>query len=302
MSDIHINRGGQNLGTFSEADVQSGLSTGKYLGTDLAWRTGMENWKPLSQWAQFTVPVELMQPILPSAGFVPDLLEDKSLPSWEQKNSLGFFPAFGATVKEVLVEPTATFSRMKETGGFLVPFLYMLIATGVGTVLAMGLQFGLRGVLGSALGSQNAEVAKLMAMQGMGAGSAIIGVLIALPIVLFIMSFITTAFWHLGLMILGGVSKPFEATYRVYCYTAGSAALIGLVPCCGGIASLVWTIVSGGIGLAQVHGTSTTKGVFAILLPLLLCCGLCGVGVYFFANAMSGNPEVMNALKSFQHR
>jgi hypothetical protein len=47
--------------------------------------------------------------------------------------------------------------------------------------------------------------------------------------------------------------------------------------------------------LSKVHEISTGKAVAAILLPLVLCCGLCGVGFYFFFQAMSGNPEFMNA-------
>jgi Domain of unknown function (DUF4190)/GYF domain 2 len=53
MAMIHVNRGGTNLGTFSEEDVRAGLSAGRFVGTDLGWREGMAQWQPLSQFAEF---------------------------------------------------------------------------------------------------------------------------------------------------------------------------------------------------------------------------------------------------------
>jgi len=38
MATFHINRGGTNLGTFSEDEVRGGLRSGKFFGTDLGWR------------------------------------------------------------------------------------------------------------------------------------------------------------------------------------------------------------------------------------------------------------------------
>lgn len=305
MSDIHINRSGQNLGIFTQAEVQAGLETGKYLGTDLAWRAGMENWKPLAQWADFTIPQNVappLTPILPSPGFVSPVTGEQNLPSWEQKSELGFFTAFGNTVKEVLIEPTTTFARMKESGGFTTPFLYMLIATGIGVFLAFAVQFGLQAIMGSIVASgQNAEISRALAAQGFGVGIGIVAMLVLLPIALLIASFVGSGIWHLSLMILGGAKKPYEATYRVYCYVSGSSALVSLVPCCGGLAAVVWKIVSGAIGLSKVHEISTGKAVAAVLLPFLLCCGLCGVGIFFFAQAMQGNPDFMNAFNKAFH-
>lgn len=46
---IWINRAGQNIGTLDSEEVQRGLDSGRYLPTDLGWREGMKNWKPLSE-------------------------------------------------------------------------------------------------------------------------------------------------------------------------------------------------------------------------------------------------------------
>src|SRR5437763_5301507 len=53
MATFHINRSGTNLGTHSEEDVRAGLSSGRFLGTDLGWREGMPTWQPLAQIPEF---------------------------------------------------------------------------------------------------------------------------------------------------------------------------------------------------------------------------------------------------------
>src|SRR5216117_3047603 len=53
MATFHINRGGTNLGTFSEDEVREGLRSGKFAGTDLGWREGMATWQPLAQISEF---------------------------------------------------------------------------------------------------------------------------------------------------------------------------------------------------------------------------------------------------------
>ena len=298
MNEIHVNRAGKSLGTYTEAEVQSGLDTGRFLGADLAWRSGMENWKPLIQWADFTTPMNVPPPVVTQdsvSTLMPELIAEKNLPSWERKSETGFFNAFGATVKEVLTEPEPTFRRMRETGGLMTPFVYFLLASSIGVLLSLGVQFGMQSVFGSLAASQNAEVAKAFAGQRIGIGFAIVAILIFLPVGIFVGSFVGAGIWHLCLMLLGGATKPFEATYRVYCYVAGSTALVALVPCCGGLAAVIWKVVSGSIGLAQVHGISTGKAVTAVLLPLVLCCGICGVGIYFFVQSMAGNPDFMDA-------
>lgn len=45
----HLGRDGSPLGEFPEAEILSGLTTGRFLATDLAWSAGMPDWKPLSE-------------------------------------------------------------------------------------------------------------------------------------------------------------------------------------------------------------------------------------------------------------
>lgn len=63
---IHIGRNGQPLGIFSEDQVRDGISRGTFLGTDLAWQEGMEEWKPLSSFSLSGAPPSL--PLSPLTG------------------------------------------------------------------------------------------------------------------------------------------------------------------------------------------------------------------------------------------
>src|ERR1700761_3246376 len=83
MATIHINRAGTNLGTSSEEDIKSGLRTGRFFGTDLAWKEGMPAWQPLSQFIEFAAefaaapapvpapPPQVPAPTPPAGGPIP---------------------------------------------------------------------------------------------------------------------------------------------------------------------------------------------------------------------------------------
>lgn len=54
----HLGRDGSPLGEFPETEILSGLTTGRFLPSDLAWCAGMSDWKALSE-------------VLPQAGSLP---------------------------------------------------------------------------------------------------------------------------------------------------------------------------------------------------------------------------------------
>ncbi len=53
----HIARNGQQVGVFTEAEVQSGFATGRFLADDLFWTEGMAEWQPLR--TRFSMPTTL---------------------------------------------------------------------------------------------------------------------------------------------------------------------------------------------------------------------------------------------------
>ncbi|MBK8037022.1 MAG: RDD family protein [Verrucomicrobiaceae bacterium] len=51
----HIARGGQQIGTFAEEEVRSGLAAGRFQNGDLCWTEGMADWQPVG--SKFSAPV-----------------------------------------------------------------------------------------------------------------------------------------------------------------------------------------------------------------------------------------------------
>jgi hypothetical protein len=54
----------------------------------------------------------------------------------------------------------------------------------------------------------------------------------------------------------------------------GSTLPLAIVPFCGGAIGGIWGMICTIIGLAQAQETSTGKAAAAVLIPLVLCCGL----------------------------
>lgn len=51
----HLARGGQQIGTFTEEEVRSGLAAGRFQSGDLCWTEGMTDWQPVG--SKFSAPV-----------------------------------------------------------------------------------------------------------------------------------------------------------------------------------------------------------------------------------------------------
>jgi hypothetical protein len=99
---IHVARGSSSLGVFSVEEVVSGLQSGKFLMTDLAWREGMSTWVMLAQWSEFAG-------VLPAAP--PDVVTQSNNLSltvpWEKSRSIG---SYFETIKGAILTPYSTFA------------------------------------------------------------------------------------------------------------------------------------------------------------------------------------------------
>jgi hypothetical protein len=280
MATIHVNRGGTNLGTFSEDEVRSGLRAGRFQATDLGWREGMAAWQPLSQFTEFAADIAAAAPTgaaapsapppspTPPSSPAPVVTTPAPPPGartglpWENRNGRGLLTAFVETLQMVLTRPAEAYNIMRREGGLGDPLLYGLIGGCLGAIFsfalnAMGIAFGSRGIWShyGVLGAWG------------------IGFLILLPIGVVIGLFIGAAIIHLCLMIMGGARQSFETTFRVTAFTHGSVGVLQMIPFCGGIIAGVWGIVVTCIGLARAHETETWRAVVAVFLPVIVCCG-----------------------------
>lgn len=280
---IHLNRGGQSLGQFSPEEVRMGLAEGKFLGSDLAWKDGMDSWKPLAECVDLVAPQSTdgrpeLPVILDKAGGLP----------WDDRQTVGFWTALFETIRLVLLEPSNAFSRMRPTGGFGSPLFYYVILGTVGGVVGIVYQTVFNMYQPTATPDQQVFSAALTSSVAVGV------TIMILPLFLAAGAYIGSGILHLSLMLLGGAKRPFEATFRVCCFAGGSTAVLQLLPVCGGLAASVWNFVLIIVGLSKVHEISKGRAVVAVLLPTIVCCGLILIAGLAIAAAAGGIVEVFS--------
>ncbi len=279
MATIHVNRAGTSLGTFSEEDVRAGLESGRFQPSDLGWKEGMASWQPLSQFAEFAgvqrtaaPPPTATTPPAPSAiapvGTDPAVgtaAPPRSGLPWEHRDTLGFPKAFLETLSMVLTKPSLAFSVMRTEGGLVGPLLYAVIGAGIGVIIWFILSLGLTSL--GTLGNRDDALGSMFGMTASGI------VFVWRLIMIVIVPFVAGGIEHLALMMLGAAKKPFETSFRVAAFSLGSVGPLVLVPCCGGLAAIIWFLVANCIGLSRAHEIDTGKATLAVFLPLVICCG-----------------------------
>jgi hypothetical protein len=294
MATIHVNRGATSLGAFPEEQVREGLRSGRFLSTDLGWKEGMQNWQPLSQFAEFAADIGATPagapppPQSPTPTTLAPAAGSTSTPRsglpWERRETLGFVSAFTQTVAMILTRPTEAFAVMRTEGGFGDPLLFGVIGGSIGAIVWILVSAALHSLgFAAALSQQNSVQSLLGASVS---GIMLIVRIILTPLLIALGLFIWSALVHLFLMMLGGANKTFETSFRALSFAYGATSLFAIIPCCGGFIALVWGLIADCIGLSRSHETDTGRAVMAVLLPLLICCGgiflLCimlGVGI-----------------------
>jgi hypothetical protein len=278
---IWINRAGQNLGTLDVEEVQRGLDSGQYLPTDLGWREGMENWRPLSEFPELRMPqapvVQRPVPGTPQAApqqAVAVVEGAETAPSWERRQTLGFRKALFETWREVLFNPTATFQRLKTSGEYRSPLLFQAVMTTLLFAVTAIYQIFWVGLIGAAGMMSDTQ------RHGMAAGPGIAGMFLMFVIAAIVgiplaigMNFVHAAVLHFCLMLMKGTSKNYEATYRITSYCA-SGLIFALIPFVGTSIGAIWSLICEVIGLREVHKTENWRAILAVLLPIIVCCVL----------------------------
>ncbi len=201
-------------------------------------------------------------------------------PAWESRQGLFDVDAIYATIREVLLRPTATFSGMRTDAGLGSPLAYAVL---LGTI----------GALFSVLW----EPVQLSLLPGIGElrsggehlpPSLLVATALLSPLVITAGVFLSSGLTHLSLSLLGWARAPFEGTFRVYCYAHGSLALFQAIPFCGGLIVLVWSPMLYVIGIAAVQRLSFPRAALAIALPFLACCACAGALLASLLGTMRG--------------
>jgi hypothetical protein len=178
------------------------------------------------------------------------------------------------TWKESMFHPTSFFSRMPTNAGIGRPLLYFIILGFIGVVFAAGWQ-----ALYNALHIPflSTEIDQIPFLRNFPAYLLLAAWIIVSPLFMIIWAFMMSGIYHLGLMILGGNKKGFEATFRSCVYSMGSQSLLMIIPFCGAYVGGIWGIVLTIIGFRETHKISTGKAVLAYFLPLIACVCLIGI-------------------------
>ncbi len=225
----------------------------------------METWRPLGemvpQWGLETPP---LPPVIVEQQ---PLLEGGSEPAWEEREKRGLFDALFQTVQSVLFRPAETFSSMKQTGGLVNPLLYFVILSSAAFAVSALYQMAAATINPAFFTPQFQHVPKT------AFSVVLIGTILISPALYVLAAFLSSGITHLALKILGGARRPFETTFRVICYAQASAAVLNILPLCGGLIAIVWAAFAIIIGLKEAHRIEAWRASLAFLLPGLLCCG-----------------------------
>ena len=261
---IHVARDGAKLGEFTLEQIRQGLTTGQFRPTDLAWQSGMGEWRPLSEFVGATA-APATPALAPTAAAAPGT----GLP-WENREQLGLVKAWFDTVAMLITRPGEAFAIMRPEGGLMDPLLFGLIGGCAGSIISILFQALMRSVPGIGGGSNDYFGA-------LGLSPLVFFIVYAIlsPLLVALGLFIGSGILHLCLMLVGGANRSFETTFRVACFSGGAANLFSIIPMCGGLIALVYQIVLNCIGLSRAHQTTTGKALMAIFLPLILCCVIC---------------------------
>jgi hypothetical protein len=211
---------------------------------------------------------------------------------WERRHEIGFLTALIETTRQVLAEPTAFFRAMPITGGLGSPMLYAVIIAYVGLAASTIYNVVFRSVLSSSLTRMGGggELERLAPfLQG---GTSLIVNLLFGPVFIVIGLFISAGLFHLVLLAFGGATRGFEATFRVAAFSQ-AASIFNIIPACGGLISLVYTLVLLIIGLSEAHQISRGKGAAAVLVPFVVICCCCVGAALLAAFGLAGALDRM---------
>ncbi len=268
---IHVARNNAQLGVFAPEEIIAGLTSGRFLATDLGWSEGMSAWLPLGDWAEFR---GAGVPPSPASGG-PRVEDSLPMPSWERGASLANFVA---TIKEVALDPVRTFANLRD-GGYSRPisFTYWsLLPAWLCASLLYGALFGFMATMGAATfpgGNKDPFMAWIVGVGPLVAALAISAGLAVLFLFVPLFKFVGAAFTHV-LLLPWGPSGGYAQTYRANAYAYGAFMPFLFIPCLNYVA-MPWQLVAAVIAHSQVHRLAWWKVVISlVVIPCLCACGL----------------------------
>ncbi len=220
-------------------------------------------------------PTGTVEPATPAQQFSAPSPTPQSYVPWEDRQRLGFLPAFSQTWSDSVFRPAEFFRRAPKTGNVGAALLYAILIVTTSGLLSIFWQY--------LFWDRFSNWQDLESIIGQEISRDILGVwALLLPFFAIISLFISSFIFHLCLMIVGSSKNGYESTLRGLCYSYGPYLFV-LIPFCGGLIAGVWTFVLMIIGWRELHESTTGRVLFAVLLPFILCCGASMMLLWSFA-------------------
>ncbi len=191
---------------------------------------------------------------------------------WENRSELGLWQGIYQTIKEVLFSPDTLFSNLHFKGGLSEPLAFGLL---IGSLGRMFNSFWLFLMVSGGL----LPLSDFIFVQ-FTVGSIFLRIMIFIPLFVIIRMFISSAVWHLLLLVVRGGNNGYEATFRVISYSQ-AAQVWGLIPFVGGLISMIWQLIVQIVGLREIHETTYLKVILAFLIPICIISILVIAAVVF---------------------
>lgn len=209
-------------------------------------------------------------------------------PAWEDE-SRPVFDRWKDTVVGVFTAPTAFFDAMRQEGGIGASLVFAIIGGWIGAAMSQVWGFFHFPTVWTVLLRMGLPIPPGMTA-GAGFFATICGIVLA-PLFVAIAMFISAGILHLCLMLVGGAKRPFETTFRVVAYVAGSIGLLNILPFCGIVVTCIWVTVAQVIGVSRAHQISVGRALVAVLIPLAVVLTCCVLGLLLW---VLGGVAAMN--------
>src|SRR5690242_3923958 len=167
---------------------------------------------------------------------------------WEDRGRLGFLQALTSSLHDLILSPVQSFGRITPDGPFMPPLLFGVLCLTVGSMASQIWGFAFRSVFGPVIETWLQSLyARFPALSGTSFAPPgqfqllfrlALGLLLA-PVGAVISLFVSSALYHISLIVIRAPRKTFETTFTAVCYGSGAAGILLLVPLLGWLAAWI---------------------------------------------------------------
>lgn len=257
---------GQQRGPISESDFALLVQSGTIRRSTPVWRTGLSDWTTwgeLNGGAPSRESVDMPDYNAPRPSYSNnDVWAAREAtgagPPWEEGNGPALFLLI-KTAAALILRPLDFYRGLGHSGGNHISF-----------VAWSGAVVGLVAVITTAALDTSGYGSSVVEWTPLAILCAAILVLVLAPVAFVLGSFLASALFHCGLLILGGADSGFEATQRVVFYTYGVMNLLSIIPILGTCFFPILQPILVILGLSISHDIPIWKAALGVLLPLII--------------------------------